>query len=166
MKRNVLLIPHLCSYSQKDFQQNVGHSSDLCQKYSTDKERPGGKWDRAELMMIKFGESGHPIFRATSPLSRGTLKSKGGGQLSIHFETVFRTITSVNQLSIDGAVSDVCKQYSICQTSTGRLEAEQSDPFFEPARLLTTTPSLRFFHKKSYCRSTKNEWKSFHNQIN
>ena len=53
--------------------------------YSTNKERPGGKWDRvAELMMV-IGESGHPVFRATSPLSRGMLKSKGGGKLSIHF---------------------------------------------------------------------------------
>ena len=42
--------------------------------------RPQGEWDRvAELMMIKFGVSGHPVFGATSPLSRGTLKSKGGG---------------------------------------------------------------------------------------
>ena len=64
-------------------------------------------------MMFKFGESEHPVFRATSPLSRGTLKSKGGGKLSIHFcadgvaiETDFRTIISVNQLSIYGAVSD------------------------------------------------------------
>ena len=32
MKRNVLLIPHLCLYSQKDFQQDVGHSSDLGQR--------------------------------------------------------------------------------------------------------------------------------------
>ena len=53
--------------------------------YSTYNERPQGKWDRvAELLMIKFGQSGHPVFRATSPLSRGTLKSKGGGKLSIH----------------------------------------------------------------------------------
>ena len=38
--------------------------------------RPGGKWDRvAELMMITFGQSGHPVFRATSPFSRGMLKS-------------------------------------------------------------------------------------------
>ena len=35
----------------------------------------------AELMMIKFSESGHPVFRAMSPLSRGTLKSKSGGKL-------------------------------------------------------------------------------------
>ena len=34
MKRNVLLIPQLCLYSQKDFQQDVGHSSDLDQKQS------------------------------------------------------------------------------------------------------------------------------------
>ena len=76
--------------------------------YSTNKERPGGKWDRvAELMMIKFGESGHPVFRATSPFSRGMLKSKGGGKLSFHFcadgdtiQTVLRTIISVNQLNI------------------------------------------------------------------
>ena len=84
--------------------------------YSAHDSRPQGEWDRvAELMMIKFSESGHPVFRATSPLSQGTLKSKDGGKLSIHFcadgwtiETVFRTIISVNQLSIYGAVSDVC----------------------------------------------------------
>ena len=64
--------------------------------------------------MIKFGESGHPVFRATSPLSRGTLKSKDGGKLSMHFcadgdtiEPVFHTIISVNQLSLYGAVADL-----------------------------------------------------------
>ena len=100
-------------------------------------------------MMIKFGESGHPVFRATSPLSRGTLKSKGGGKLSVHFcadgdtiETVFRTIISVSQLSIYGAVSDMCEEYSSCQTRTRRpVLAEQSDPLFAPADLLVTTPT-------------------------
>ena len=72
-------------------------------------------------MMIKFGEIGHPVLRSTSALSGGTLKSKGGGKLSIHFcadgdtiETVFRTITSVNQLSMYGAVSDLCDEYRFC----------------------------------------------------
>ena len=86
--------------------------------YSTYNERLGGEWNNvAELMMIKFGVSGHPVFRATSPISRGTLKSKGGEKLSIHFcadggtiETVVRTIISVNQLSIYGAVSDLCEE--------------------------------------------------------
>ena len=34
LKRNVLLIPHLCLYSEKDFQQDIGHSSDRDQKQS------------------------------------------------------------------------------------------------------------------------------------
>ena len=56
-------------------------------------------------------------------------------------ETVFRTIISVNQLSIYGTVSDVCEEYNICQTSTRRpVEARQSDPLFEPADLLIMTP--------------------------
>ena len=64
--------------------------------------------------MLEFGESRHPVFRATSPLSRGVLKSKGGGTFSIHYcadqgtiETVFRTIISVNQLSLYGAVAEM-----------------------------------------------------------
>ena len=85
IKRNVLLIPHLCLYSQKDFQQDVGHSSDLGQKQSG---------------------------------------------------------ISVNQLSIYGAVSELCEEYSICQTSTGRpVVAEQSDPFIAQADLLILTPT-------------------------
>ena len=48
--------------------------------YSAYESKPQVEWNRvAELMMIKVGESGHLVFRATSPLSRGTLKSKGGG---------------------------------------------------------------------------------------
>ena len=117
MKRNVLLIPHLFFVSQKKFPARrwsfLGLGSET-KWYSTYNERPGGIWDKvAELMMIKFGESGHPVFRATSPSSRGTLKSKGGGKFSIHLcadgdtnATVFRTIISVSQLSIYGAVSD------------------------------------------------------------
>ena len=36
-----------------------------------------GAWDHiAEEMLLKFAESGHPIFRATTPLSRGKLKRK------------------------------------------------------------------------------------------
>ena len=99
--------------------------------------------------MIKFGESGHPVFRATSPLSRGTLKSKGGGKLSIHFcddgetvQTVCRTIIYVNQLSLYGAVAKMCEDYKACQVRTGRLVlAGQSDPLFVPSSSLMKTPT-------------------------
>ena len=49
--------------------------------YSINADSPQGEWDTiAEKMMLEFAESGHPIFRATSPLSRGQLKSKGHGK--------------------------------------------------------------------------------------
>ena len=73
-------------------------------------------------------------------IARGVLKSKGGGKLSIHFcadgetiETVFRTIVSVNQLSLYGAVAEMCEEYGSCHDGTGRPVAEgQSDPSFVP----------------------------------
>ena len=76
-------------------------------------------WDNmAERMLLEFAEGGCPIFRATTPLSRGRLKSRGHGQLSIHFaadeetiETIFRIIISVNQLSLYGAVAEMCEEY-------------------------------------------------------
>ena len=89
---------------------------------SISEDSPQGEWDRtAELMMLKFGESTHPVFRSTSPLSRGVLKSKDGGKLSIHYcadsgtiETVFRTLVSVNQLSLYGAVAEMCEECQSC----------------------------------------------------
>ena len=52
----------------------------------------------------------------------------------------FRTIISVNQLSMYGAVSDLCEEYNACHVRTGRpVLAGQSDPLFEPASLLTKT---------------------------
>ena len=57
-------------------------------------------------------------------------------------ETVFRTIISVNQLSMYGAVPDLCEEYSSRQTRTGRLVvAEQSDPLSAPSDLLIMTPT-------------------------
>ena len=47
--------------------------------YSIGGDSPqGGRDSIAEQMMLTFAESGHPVFRATSPLCRGVLKSKGG----------------------------------------------------------------------------------------
>ena len=77
-------------------------------------------------MLLEFEESGHPIFRATTTLSRGILKSKGHGKLSIHFtadyptiETVFRIIISANQLSIYGAVANMCEEFEGHQDRSG-----------------------------------------------
>ena len=62
--------------------------------------------------------------------------------MGITTETVFRTTIYVNQVSIYGAVSDLCDEYSTCQTRTVRpVLARQSDPLFEPEKLLMTTPT-------------------------
>ena len=46
-------------------------------KWYSAENSPQGAWDHiADEMLLEFAESGHPIFRATTPLSRGTLKSK------------------------------------------------------------------------------------------
>ena len=80
-------------------------------------------------MLLEFAESGCPIFRATSPLSRGQLKSKGHGKLSIHFaavqetiETIFRIFVSANQLSLYGAVAEMCEEYESLHDRSGRLD--------------------------------------------
>ena len=48
--------------------------------YGTHTYRPNGESNRvAEDMMINFSESGHPVFRGSSVLERGALRSKGKG---------------------------------------------------------------------------------------
>ena len=80
-----------------------------------------------EKMLLEFAESECPIFRATSPLSRGRLRSKGHGKLPIHYsadqetiETIFRIIVSANQLSLYGAVAEICEEYETLHERTGR----------------------------------------------
>ena len=114
---------------QKDFGIGqwsfIGPGSE--KKWYPSENSPQGEWDHvAEDMLLRFAESGHPIFRATTPLSRGQLKSKGKGKVSIHFsadtdttDTIYRIILSVNQLSIYGAVAAICDEYEGQPDNTG-----------------------------------------------
>ena len=93
--------------------------------YSMKEDSPQG--NLAEKMLLEFAESGCPIFRATTPLSRRQLKSKGHGKLSIHFaavqetiETIFRIIVSANQLSLYGSVAEMCEEYESLHERTVR----------------------------------------------
>ena len=104
----------------------IGSGSE--KKWYPSENSPQGAWDHiAEDMLLQFAESGHPIFRATTPLSRGQLKSKGRGKLSIHFtadqhtvDTIYRIILSVNQLSVYGAVAATCDEYESRHDGTGQ----------------------------------------------
>ena len=99
-------------------------------KWYSSENSPQGAWDNiAEQMLLEFAESGHPIFRATTPLFRGILKSKGRGKLSTHFaadqdtiDTIYRIILSVNQLSVYGAVAAVCEEFEGYQDRSGEPE--------------------------------------------
>ena len=89
--------------------------------YGTYSDKPDGDWDKtAEQMMLELAESSHPIFRATSAMERGELRSKVKGKKSIHFngseeniELILRTVISVNQVSIYGAAADPCRDLTV-----------------------------------------------------
>ena len=77
-----------------------------------------------------FAETGHPVFRASSAFERGESRSKGHGKKSIHFngseeniELLLRTKISANQLSVHGAVADLCKELSEDSERSVKLEA-------------------------------------------
>ena len=81
---------------QKDSEQDNDHSSGLDQRKSGIRSvkivhKVNGT-KMAEKMMLTLAESGHPVFRATSPLSIGVLKNKGSGKLSIHYCADLETI--------------------------------------------------------------------------
>ena len=120
--------------------------------------------------MVTLAESKHPIFRATSPLSRGQLKSKGGGKLSIHYcadqdtiTTVFRTITSVNQLSHCGAVAEMCEEYESFNDRTGKpVVGGQSSSSFVPSVIKINVPLNKDDHAHKDLllqRVRKTNWK-------
>ena len=98
--------------------------------YSAEENSPQGIWDHiAEKMLLEFAESGCPIFRATTPFSRGKLKSKGHRKLSLHFcadqatiETIFRIIVFANQLSLYGAVANMCEDYESLHDRSGQSD--------------------------------------------
>ena len=100
--------------------------------YSISEDSPQGEWDHmAEWMLVELAESGCPIFRATSPLSRGRLKSKGHGKLSIHdaadletIETIFLQTSSV-----------FTEQSQKCAKSTRPFATDQGNPLSWDSRV-------------------------------
>ena len=111
--------------------------------YSTHVDRPQGEWWwNSENADTQFSEP-----RVHCPEERSKAEEVENYQytsvlMGETIETVFRTIISVIQLSIYGAVSDLYDEDRICQARTERLVlAEQSDPLFQLASLLMKTPT-------------------------
>ena len=117
--------------------------------YGTHAHKPDGEWDKtAEGMMLNIAESQHPVFRASCGLERGEMKSKGKGVKTIHFngsdetiELILRTIISVNQLSIYGAVADLCKELARDPSSAAKPDANENlESMVIPTEFLSANP--------------------------
>ena len=151
MKRNVLLIPHFYLDLKKDFQQDIGHSSDLGQKRSgipfteKDQEVNGTK-------SLNWWRKRTPSFPShVSIVSRDAQKQRRWKKYLYTFVSMeirlklFFAQFFFNELSIYRAVFDLCEEHNSCRTSTERpVLTEQSDRLFEPANLLITTPTPSF----------------------
>ena len=104
--------------------------------------------------MLNFSESGHPVFRGSSAF--GTRRfEETKGKLSVHFcgddktvEVGLRTIISVNQLSIYGAVAGTwdelaCRIFG-CQEHTKETAAQENpESTVIPTELSTTNKTPR-----------------------
>ena len=113
----------------------IGHRSFVSpgsekKSYSMEENGPQGIGDHmADKMLLEIAESGCPIFRATTRLSRGDLKSERHGKLSIHFtadyptiEPIFRIIVSAKELSLYGAVASMCEEFETNQDRSGQVD--------------------------------------------
>ena len=91
--------------------------------YSGEENSPQGAWDHIrDEMLLEFAESGHPIFRATTPLPRVFSRAKDmencqyiSLQIIQQLKTIFRIIISANQLSLYGAVAKICEEFEAHQ---------------------------------------------------
>ena len=130
MNGNALLTIHLCLYLQKDSQQDVGHSSDPGQKSSgvylywqTTRRMGQSRW----IDDVKIRRKRTQIFPChESTVPRNAQKQRRWNIVSTllyrwGYDWNCFSHNSVNQLSIYGAVSDLCDEWRTCQARTERL---------------------------------------------
>ena len=128
-KRFVLLIPSMWPTMQEDSLSDIGHSS------GSDQKRHG-----TAQTLTNFADSRTESLKSWWLIFvRRTLTSKGGGKLSIHLcgdydtiEVLFRIITSVNQLSIYGAVADLCEEFNLSQPGKPLIGTEKPSAMEKP----------------------------------
>ena len=120
--------------------------------------QPDGLWNKVvDEMLILFATSGHPVFRGTSAISRGPLKSKDGGTTPIHYnaeptiaEQLLRIILSVNQLNVYGAVAGWCQD--LAQRTKAHLHLARRHPL----RTWTMIPRFKS-HQMTYWTSPNHQ---------
>ena len=95
-------------------------------KWYSAENSPQGAWDNiAEEMLLKFAESGHPVSVQRLLHCPGVLSNAKDMENCRYtadnptIETIFRIIISVNQLSIYGAVANICEELEDHQDGSG-----------------------------------------------
>ena len=93
--------------------------------YSISEDSSQGIWDKiAERMLLEFAESGCPFFRATTPEGNSKAKDMENCRYTAAdqetIETIFRIMVSANQLSLYGAVAEMCEEYESLHERTER----------------------------------------------
>ena len=131
MKKNVwqMLDSYLCM--QEDLEEDNGHSLVLVLRKSgtlsvrTDHKESGTKSQKGCCWNSGRADVQFSMLRLHCP--EVILKSKGRGKLSIHYaadqetnEIIFRIIVSANQLSLYGAVAEICEEYESLHERTER----------------------------------------------
>ena len=112
--------------------------------YCISEDSPQGEWDKMAVKM-----NGDTRRKRTPSLpshesifQRSAKKNKGGGKLSINYcavqqdtnTSVFRTITSVNQLSLYGAVAEMCEEYESYHDRMGGIGCGRTIEFLVRAK--------------------------------
>ena len=111
-------------------------------------------------------------FPCNDSIVQSQLKSKGHGKLSIHFaadqetiETIFRMIVSTNQVSLYGAVAEMCEVYESFHERTvrpvvmGNLSCSVRSR--EKFLWIVMTQQIEIF----FSNNLKDELRSRHNKI-
>ena len=114
MKKNASQMPNSFLCMQRDLESGTVSVKTVHKEYGT--IWPKGCCWNSQKVDVQFS-----VLRLHCP------ESKGRGKLSIHFaanqktiETVFRTIVSANQLSLYGAIAEICEEYETLHQRSGR----------------------------------------------
>ena len=173
-KMKVWQMPKLSPYLQKKFgigqRSFIGPGSEK-KWYSMEENSPQGIWNHiAEKMLLEFAESGCPIFRATTPVSRGKLKKQRTRKTvdTLHcrlsnnwnyFSHIFLPISSVFTEQMQTCV----KNLKLIKMDRGNLMYWWDNQLFtvksrQKFVCRMTSRYIRMF----YCNSMKNESSFFH----
>ena len=143
MKRNVLLMPHLCLYLHKDFQQDVGHSSDL----ENGTVSLNWWWSNSEKADTQFSE---PRVRCLEERSKAK-EVVNYLYTSVPMEIRLKLFFAQSFLSISSVSTE---QFQICVKNTVIVKQEQGD-------VLWQKNLIHFSHQQTYWYDTHTlDWNS------